>query len=179
MAHLKRRGVKFLRNVAKEASAGKLPKRTDRFTVASVGLIWARQKPSKQHALYRALKTFGRIVKSIFILRYIDDLELRQVIEKQLNKIENSHQFSRAVSIGNPREFTQAEKQERLNSNKGTKRDRPFRLSQGSDQIGVKISFKDRHQCRNGSSNPLCRYVSPAPPLYNENERHYVTHSVD
>src|SRR6266699_597610 len=33
-------------------------------------------------------------------------------IEKQLNKIENSHQFSRAVSIGNPREFTQAEKQE-------------------------------------------------------------------
>jgi hypothetical protein len=34
-------------------------------------------------------------------------------------------------------------------------------------------------QRRNGSSNPLCRYVSPAPPLYNENERHYVTHSVD
>jgi TnpA family transposase len=67
---------------------------------------------SKQHALYRALKTFGKIIKSIFILRYIDDLELRQAIEKQLNKIENSHQSSRAVSIGNPREFTQAEKQE-------------------------------------------------------------------
>ena len=67
---------------------------------------------SKQHALYRALKTFGKIIKSIFILRYIDDLELRQAIEKQLNKIESSHQFSRAVSIGNPREFTQAEKQE-------------------------------------------------------------------
>jgi TnpA family transposase len=67
---------------------------------------------SKQHALYRALKTFSKIIKSIFILRYIDDLELRQAIEKQLNKIENSHQFSRAVSIGNPREFTQAEKQE-------------------------------------------------------------------
>src|SRR6267378_5861949 len=67
---------------------------------------------SKQHTLYRALKTFGKIIKSIFILRYIDDLELRQAIEKQLNKIENSHQFSRAVSIGNPREFTQAEKQE-------------------------------------------------------------------
>jgi cephalosporin-C deacetylase-like acetyl esterase len=50
---------------------------------------------------------------------------------------------------------------------------------QGSDQIGVKISFKDRHQRRNSSSNPLCRYVSPAPPMYNENERHYVTHPVD
>ena len=67
---------------------------------------------SKQHALYRALKSFGKIIKSIFILRYIDDLELRQAIEKQLNKKENSHQFSRAVSFGNPREFTQAEKQE-------------------------------------------------------------------
>jgi hypothetical protein len=32
--------------------------------------------------------------------------------DKQLNKIENSHQFSRTGSIGNPREFTQAEKQE-------------------------------------------------------------------
>jgi hypothetical protein len=49
----------------------------------------------------------------------------------------------------------------------------------GFDQIGVKISFKDRHQRRNSSSNPLCRYVSPAPPMYNENERHYVTHPVD
>src|ERR1700730_5373270 len=67
---------------------------------------------SKQHTLYRALKTFGKIIKSIFILRYIDELELRQAIEKQLNKIENSQQFSRAVSIGNPREFTQADKQE-------------------------------------------------------------------
>jgi len=37
--------------------------------------------------------------------------------------------------------------------------------NKGSDQIGVKISFKDRHQRRNGSSNPLCRYVSPAPPV--------------
>lgn len=67
---------------------------------------------SKQHALYRSLKAFGKIIKSIFILRYIDDAELRQAIERQLNKIEHSHQFSRAVSVGNPREFIQAEKQE-------------------------------------------------------------------
>jgi TnpA family transposase len=67
---------------------------------------------SKQHALYRSLKAFGKIIKSIFILRYIDDVELRQAIERQLNKIEQAHQFSRAVSVGNPREFIQAEKQE-------------------------------------------------------------------
>jgi TnpA family transposase len=67
---------------------------------------------SKQHGLYRSLKAFGKIIKSIFILRYIDDVELRQAIESQLNKIEQAHQFSRAVSVGNPREFIPSEKQE-------------------------------------------------------------------
>ena len=28
---------------------------------------------SRQHALYQTLKAFGQIIKSIFILRYIDD----------------------------------------------------------------------------------------------------------
>jgi len=36
----------------------------------------------RQHPLYSALKAFGRIIKSISILRYIDDVELRQAIEK-------------------------------------------------------------------------------------------------
>ena len=67
---------------------------------------------SKQHALYRALKAFGKIIKSHFILRYIDDVELRQAIERQLNRIEQAHHFTRAVSVGNPREFIPAEKQE-------------------------------------------------------------------
>src|SRR5450759_3558033 len=67
---------------------------------------------SKQHALYRTLKAFGKILKSIFILRYIDDVGLRQAIDGQLNKIESSHQFSRAISVGNGREMAQAEKYE-------------------------------------------------------------------
>ena len=67
---------------------------------------------AKQHPLYRALKAFGRILKSLFILRYIDDLDLRQAIEKQLNKIESAHRFARAISVGNPREFLEADKQE-------------------------------------------------------------------
>ncbi len=70
------------------------------------------RKGSKQHALYRALKSFGQIIKSIFILRYLDDVPLRQAIEHQLSKIEQSHRFTRAVSVGSPREFVQAEKQE-------------------------------------------------------------------
>src|SRR6266567_4336313 len=43
---------------------------------------------SKQHPLYRALKAFGQIIKTIFLLKYIDDVTLRQVIEKQLNTLE-------------------------------------------------------------------------------------------
>jgi len=57
---------------------------------------------SQQHSLYRALKGFGKVIKSIFILRYIDEVELRQAIERQLNKIEHAHRFARAVSVGNP-----------------------------------------------------------------------------
>lgn len=67
---------------------------------------------SKQHTLYRALKAFGQIIKSLFILRYIDEVELRQAIEKQLNKVEQSHRFTRAVSVGNPKELIETEKQE-------------------------------------------------------------------
>jgi len=67
---------------------------------------------SKNHALYTALKAFGKIFKSIFILRYIDDLELRQSIEKQLNKVESSNRFSREISVGNGREIFQSDRQE-------------------------------------------------------------------
>jgi len=52
------------------------------------------------------------IIKSDFILRYLDDLELRQAIEKQLNKVELANRFTRAVAVGNPREFTQGDKEE-------------------------------------------------------------------
>lgn len=67
---------------------------------------------SRQHVLYQTLKAFGQIIKSLFILRYVDDVDLRQAIEKQLNKVELANKFSRAVAIGSPREFTQAEKEE-------------------------------------------------------------------
>ena len=65
---------------------------------------------SKQHGLYQALKAFGQIPKSLFILRYIDEPVLRMAIEKVLNGVEHVHRFTRAVSVGSPREFLQAEK---------------------------------------------------------------------
>ena len=63
---------------------------------------------SKQNTLYTALKAFGRIVKTLFILRYIDDVALRMAIEAQLNQVELANRFTRAVAVGNPREFAYA-----------------------------------------------------------------------
>jgi TnpA family transposase len=67
---------------------------------------------SKQHPQYRALKEFWKIPKSLFILKYCDDLKFRQAIEKQLNKVESSNKFSKAVSFGHSSEFMQSEKED-------------------------------------------------------------------
>jgi len=67
---------------------------------------------SKQNPLYRALKEFGRIIKTIFILRYIDDVELRQTIEKQLNNVELYNKFSKAVFFANNQEFRHGTKEQ-------------------------------------------------------------------
>ncbi len=57
------------------------------------------------------MKAFGQIIKSMFILRYIDQVELRQAIEKQLSKVEFANSFTRAVAVGNPRGIEHAEKE--------------------------------------------------------------------
>ena len=69
---------------------------------------------SRQHPLYRALKAFGQIIKSVYLLQYIDDVELRQAVEKQLNKLESSNKFAKAVFYGNNQEFQQETKEEQL-----------------------------------------------------------------
>ena len=67
---------------------------------------------SKQHPLYQVLKEFGKIPESDFILRFVDDVELRQAIEKQLNKGESANKFAKAISFGNNHEFLYGEKVE-------------------------------------------------------------------
>ncbi len=70
----------------KEATASQLFKRLNSY--------------AKQNPLYRALKEFGKITKSLFMLNYIADVKLRQAIEKQLNKGELSNSFTKAISFG-------------------------------------------------------------------------------
>ncbi|BDS15680.1 Tn3 family transposase [Aureispira anguillae] len=56
---------------------------------------------SKQHPLYAAIKEYGRIVKTLHVLRYTDDLEMRQDSRKLGNAIESSNRFSNAVAFAN------------------------------------------------------------------------------
>jgi TnpA family transposase len=67
---------------------------------------------SRQHPLYAALKEFGKIEKSLFLLRWIDLVDLRQAVEKQLNKGENANRFADAICFGGSQEFLHAEKME-------------------------------------------------------------------
>lgn len=67
---------------------------------------------ARNNPLYKAIKEFGRIIKSIFILTYYDDVKLRQRIEKQLNRIELSNKFGNAVFYANNSEFKQTTREE-------------------------------------------------------------------
>ena len=86
---------------------------TIRLKVTTASQLFKRLNSySKQHPLYQALKEFGKIPKTLFILKYIDEPEFRQAIEKQLNKVESSQKFSKAISFGHNHEFIQSEKED-------------------------------------------------------------------
>jgi TnpA family transposase len=82
----------------KKASASQLFKRLNSYT--------------KQIPLYHVLKEFGSIMKSHFLLTYYDDMELRQRIEKQLNRVELSNKLAKAIFFANNQEIQEGEKEE-------------------------------------------------------------------
>lgn len=67
---------------------------------------------AKSHTLYKALQEVGRIIKTSFILTYYDDVELRQQIQKQLNRIELTNKFAHAVFFDNDQAFQDGTKEE-------------------------------------------------------------------
>lgn len=80
---------------------------------ASASLLFSRLNSYTKHIpLYSALKEFGRILKSHFILTYYDDVELRQRIEKQLNRVELSNKLAKAIFFANNQEFQEGLKPE-------------------------------------------------------------------
>lgn len=68
---------------------------------------------SKENPLYNAIKEFGRIPKTLHILRYIDDEEYRRAIRKQLNRGEAGNRLDRALAVGSP-DYTEIEKDDQI-----------------------------------------------------------------
>ncbi|MDF1688795.1 MAG: Tn3 family transposase [Cycloclasticus sp.] len=66
-------------------------------------------RSEKQNELYRAFKEYGRINKTIFLLEYFDNIELRQRIEKMLSLVELGQKLFRAVFNGRQGKLYQSE----------------------------------------------------------------------
>jgi len=80
---------------------------------ASASQLFSRLSSyAKYIPLYNALKEFGRIMKSHFILTYLDDVGLRQRIEKQLNRVELSNKLAKAIFFANNQELQEGSKSE-------------------------------------------------------------------
>ncbi|MFD2572449.1 Tn3 family transposase [Spirosoma soli] len=68
---------------------------------------------ARQHPLYRALKDLGRLYKTDYILRYVDDPDLRASVEGMLTRVEHSNKFGSAVTLGNNQALGWATQRER------------------------------------------------------------------
>ena len=55
---------------------------------------------SRKNKLYFALRELGRVVRTIFLLRYISDLDLRHTIQTATTKSERFNRFVQWVSFG-------------------------------------------------------------------------------
>lgn len=64
---------------------------------ASASQLFRRLNSYSKSPLYAALNELGRIVRTIFIVEYVDDLDLRQRIQKQLNLGEQANSFFKSV----------------------------------------------------------------------------------
>lgn len=74
-----------------------------------------------QNPLYQALKELGKVVRTEFLLRYMNDEQMRHRTHQQQEKIESAHALSRAVSYGN-NGVLQYANQEELLTMQGCKR---------------------------------------------------------
>ncbi|GAB4038314.1 Tn3 family transposase [Spirosoma gilvum] len=74
-----------------------------------------------QNPLYLALKELGKVIRTEFLLRYMNDEQMRHRTHQQQEKIESAHALSRAVSYGN-NGVLQYANQEELLTMQGCKR---------------------------------------------------------
>ncbi len=76
-------------------------------TVQAAGLIRTLQTKDCPTKLARALEELGRLIKTPYLLRFIDDPAFRRRILVQLNRREGRHQLARTVFHGKRGELRQ------------------------------------------------------------------------
>lgn len=75
--------------------------------VRAAGLTRVLQTNDRPTKLARALQELGRLVKSLYLLRYIDDDSYNRRILVQLNRGEGRHQLARVIFHGKRGELRQ------------------------------------------------------------------------
>ena len=76
-------------------------------TVQAAGLIRTLQTKDRPTKLARGLEELGRLIKTLYLLRFIDDAAYRRRILVQLNRGEGRHQLARTVFHGKRGELRQ------------------------------------------------------------------------
>jgi TnpA family transposase len=82
---------------------------------APAHIILQRLQSSPSDNIAKALTNLGRIIKTIYILRYLSDEPLRRKIQKQLNRGENRHALAKRLFFANGGEFRTGDYEEIMN----------------------------------------------------------------
>lgn len=68
--------------------------------ISSVILLKKLSNESRKNRLYQAFRELGRVIRTIFLLEYVSDLEMRQQITELTNKVESYNGFSKWLFFG-------------------------------------------------------------------------------
>ncbi|MDJ1498265.1 Tn3 family transposase [Cytophagaceae bacterium DM2B3-1] len=100
----------YLIKEGKDINLSLIEKQWDEILRLAVSIKLKYTKPSQvlkrltssalQNPLYSALNELGKVIRSLYLLEYMDDENLRQRVDGQLNKIESIHALASAVSYG-------------------------------------------------------------------------------
>lgn len=71
---------------------------------------------SRQNRLYLAFRELGRVVRTVFLLRYSGEAELRATIQAATNKSEQFHAFLKWLFFGGEGVITENSRDEQRNN---------------------------------------------------------------
>ena len=80
--------------------------------ISSVSLLRKLGNYSRKNRLYKAFRELGRVIRTIFLLEYISDLNLRQQITATTNKVEAYNGFSKWLFFGGEQILTTNDREE-------------------------------------------------------------------